>query len=133
MGKATRDTYRLEISLPGLPPLQRAGSGGGHWRKRWAEGREWKRRVLWATVGEVPEAPLERARVTCTRHSAQEPDRDNAHAAWKPLLDALVTARILTDDDPEHLELVVRWELAPRGQGRVTLVVEDIGRGEVQV
>jgi Holliday junction resolvase RusA-like endonuclease len=117
-------TYRLRLEIPGLPPLQSAGARS-HWAKRWRENRDWSKRVAWATTGQRPPRPLDRARIVCTRYSPTEPDYDNLVASFKAAgLDALVRAGVLRDDSPEVVTVAYAWAQAPRGQGHITIEVE---------
>ena len=120
-------SYLLEFELPGLPALQVAGSGGGHWRKRHADARRWKDAVRAVVLGDhyVPDKPLERVRMRCERYSTREPDWDNLVASFKPIRDALVEIGVMVDDKPSVLIACEhRWGKAKRGEGRIRVRVE---------
>ncbi len=54
---------------------------------------------IWAEVyGKLPPKPLQRARVAITRHSHRMLDFDGVVGSMKPVVDALVTNKILSDD-----------------------------------
>jgi Holliday junction resolvase RusA-like endonuclease len=67
--------------------------------------------------------PLARAHVVVTfiYHSRRHvQDRDNLYARCKCLVDAL-KGLLLVDDDPAHLELVVRQQLGKERGVRITI------------
>jgi hypothetical protein len=116
-------SYKLELTIPQLPPLQ-AANGRKHWRVRWREEQTWKQRVQWAALARgTPEEPVRRARIVCTRLSTQQPDGDNLATSFKPCLDGL-KGLVIVDDSPEHVTVSYGWERAKRGQGGVRIVVE---------
>jgi hypothetical protein len=93
-----------------------------------------------ATVGRRPSAPLARAAVTIERHCTGTLDKDNLYGGAKPLVDVLLTPRLLTirngkplvlhkrglgflqDDSPDRLELTVCQVKAKRGQPQRTVI-----------
>lgn len=131
----------------GAPPKSGNRALRQHWAARRREAAAWRARVLAAVqaderrAGYVPRAsPCDRRRVVIRWTAPRPLDADNALAACKPIVDALLARRwrrrkvgqkmvavevpgavpLLWDDDPAHLVL----EYAPvRGRGR-SLVVE---------
>lgn len=75
--------------------------------------------------------PFASAKVEIVRHSSQEPDRDGLFGSVKPILDALQVASkrhpygayIIENDDPDTIDLTVRWEKASPRKGKVTVLV----------
>lgn len=120
----------LDLTIPGLPPINTAGPhGGSHWARTTTK-RQWEGKVCAAVLealGRWPAQPLSRARVTITRASTREPDYDNLTQGGKFILDGLVKAGVLVDDSPavvgrpEYL-----WERAPRGMGSVRIQVQAV-------
>ncbi len=98
----------LEIEIPrtfaSLNDLLRM-----HWRHRHRNCQMWQEEIWMALVGkERPMRPFQKARVSIHRRGrGRGLDPDNLVGAVKPILDALRYARILVDDTPEHVELVV--------------------------
>lgn len=115
--------YRLEIEIPGLPSSMNARLT---WRERYQENKKWESDVGWVTKGRLPPAPLARAKVTCIRCSSVPADTDNIAAGFKPIIDALVTFRVLVNDKKENIgQPDYLWEKATRKQGRVRVIVEE--------
>lgn len=119
--------YRWEGSVRYVAPMNTSA-----WRRHWSaamrERDQWQRLVAFAFPSFArPAAPLPRARVTITRVSSapRHPDPDNLAYASKPILDALVSLRILADDGPE-IERVWRWEKGPRGVRETRIFVEEL-------
>lgn len=118
-------TYRLDISLPGLPPMNSADAT--HWRTRRAIRLKWEAAVWHATIGKRPEKPLVQARVTIVRRSTREPDFENLTQGGKFLLDGLVRCRVLADDSPAIIgQPTYLWEKAPPRKGHVSITVEGL-------
>lgn len=55
--------------------------------------------VFWSTRGKLPTAPLQKARIVIVRHSFRMLDYDGLVGSMKPVVDALVTAGVLIDDN----------------------------------
>jgi hypothetical protein len=115
--------YTLTIEIPGLPSINTASNN--HWRVRARHNRKWRHdTILSALAAGLPPEPLWKARVTCTRHSAREPDFENLAHSFKPLVDGLVTGGVLVDDNQQVIgQPEYRWEKAAPRMGRVTLEV----------
>lgn len=118
----------LAFSLPRLTPMMnRSGRGGGHWqaRKEFNEIRDdarWLAHHLW-----MRRPALERAHLKLTRHSASEPDYDGLVAGMKAVVDGLVAAGVLTDD---NLSVTgpweCHWEKAKPKQGKIRVEVYEV-------
>ena len=121
--------YRLRLEIPRLPPLQAAGTTGGHWAKRVREKVWWDSQIGWhVRAGGRPAVPLPMANVTMTRHSTMEPDADNLAASWKYPLDALVKAGVIESDKPSVIEFISRWAKAKRASQGVTIEVRSLAK-----
>lgn len=124
------ERYSLEVVIDELPELPNRLQRK-HWHRIRAHATKWHWLVRHAVARKAPPTPLERARVTMVRHSKQEPDRDNRWAAWKPVLDGLIHAKVIVDDDEAHCEFHGGgWEEKPRGKGYVTISVEEMSGEE---
>jgi hypothetical protein len=116
-------SYSLKIEIPGLPSINTASNN--HWRVRARHNRKWRHdTILSAKAAGLPPEPLWKAKVTCTRHSAREPDFENLAHSFKPLVDGLVTGGVLVDDNQQVIgQPEYRWEKAAPKKGRVTIEV----------
>lgn len=90
--------YRLEFSLLGLPKGPNS-SFGIHWAIKARERKKWREQVVIACIGKAPPIPLSKCAIQCTRVSKKEMDYDNMVASFKPVIDGLVDAKIIKDDD----------------------------------
>jgi hypothetical protein len=119
--------YRLEFSLPGLPKTTNAKRGFGHWAQYYRESKKWKRVLLPYLTSKKPPEPLQKAKLTLSRCSSQQPDFDGLVSSFKHIIDALVEAKILIDDrmdvvgQPNYL-----WFQVPRDKGYIRVVVEEL-------
>lgn len=112
----------LEMELAGLPMLRRDTK---HWRVRHQETQHWRTMVRGHLEAAWLGRELGQARLTLTRYSARCPDADNLAVSFKPVVDALVHWKVLADDNPDIIGTPeYRWEKAPRGEGRIRVVVE---------
>lgn len=118
--------YVFEFELKGLPRMSNSLLRG-HWRSRIAYTQRWKYQVRLACLGEEPKVPLERAKLTLTRCSTNEPDFDGLVSGFKSIVDGLVEARILANDKQANIgQPVYLWEKAKRGMGQVKIKVEEV-------
>jgi hypothetical protein len=77
------------------------------WRARHKWNLEWDS-YLWAeTRGKLPKVPLARAKITLVRHAHRMLDFDGMVASFKPVIDALVTVGVLSDDS---WKVTGKWE-----------------------
>lgn len=89
--------YNLHLEIPFLPKSLNKKLR----RNRFVNDRENKSwdTYLWAKCQQgKPRAPLARAQITLVRHSHRSLDFDGLVGSLKPVVDALVTAGILSDD-----------------------------------
>ena len=99
----------MTITIPGVLPSSNAVMRW-HWTRRARLWREWSRAV-WAATRATPRtrSVQDPVAVEVVHHRARLLDPDNAVAAAKPLLDALVAAGLVYDDSPRYLtSLAVR-------------------------
>lgn len=107
-----------EVRIPYLKvdgfPLVGLNGAGGLLRMHWTRRKRYTEAV--AAIVSTPRgrpAPFQRSggKVSVSIHRAYKAkpmDADNLHATAKPVLDALVKARIIPDDSPDVIELVVK-------------------------
>ena len=115
--------YRLELTVPGLPPMNTATT-----RRHWSHGAKvavrW-RQIIAALVGrKKPAVPLPFATVILTRCSSVEPDYDNLVISFKPVIDAFKHAGVIAGDGSEHLLRHYFWNFAPRGKGQLHILLQ---------
>lgn len=120
-------TPLLTIELPGLPPLLL--NSRMHWRKLHQQRSEWKFWVRIAVKGHDRRAgkitaPLDRARLVCTRYSATECDYDNLASSFKWILDGLKESGVIVDDKRSVIGVPdYRWEKARPKQGKIRVEI----------
>ena len=102
--------YRLHLELKQLPEsLNRALRTHAHSRN--AKGKAWDCLIAVETSRHRPPEPLRRARITLVRHSHRMLDFDGVVGSLKPVVDALIAAKILADDS---WNVLGRWEVDQR-------------------
>jgi len=105
----------FDIELP-LPPSQNQLL-----RMHWARRSKLKKEYAWLICADkqrlawiADNGHATKYHVTITRRSCGvEPDPDNLKASAKLILDALVDAAIIPDDNPHVITLGVYWQKAP--------------------
>jgi Holliday junction resolvase RusA-like endonuclease len=132
--KRMPDKYSLELTINDLP--QRINQApGAHWTARYAESKKWLRLVTTAMIAfkiNPPKEPLRRAELKLVRYSSRCPDYDGLVQSFKPVIDALKKTKIIFDDNmkvigaPEY-----EWVEAPRGKGKIEIIVREILHDEV--
>jgi len=118
--------YELEINM--LPPVEYSLNSRVHWSQRYRAGREYGQAVFFmaidkrnrALAGKEPLPVFGQARLELTFvfPEGRIRDADNLIARFKPGLDALVRAEVLTGDDLGRLiigpvTVIVDKEMAP--------------------
>lgn len=94
-----------------------------------AEARRWKSLVTSHVVlsGGRPKTPLKKAKLTLIRYSSTEPDADGLISGFKHVVDGLIVAGVIENDRMGNIGIPdYRWERAPRNQGKIKVVVEEI-------
>lgn len=99
---------------------------GEHWAKKSAKRKHWAWLVRAARLEarEFPAEPMQRARLTITRHGRRICDRDNLIGGTKILTDCLVREGFFVDDSPAHLETIVNQALTKNP--RTTVWIEAL-------
>lgn len=98
-----------------------------NWRTKHGQAKKWKQLVFIAVSKHIPDKPFMKAKLTLTRFSAKRPDFDGLVAGFKPVIDGLVEAGVITNDDfsvvgvPEYLH-----EIMPPKKGKIKIKVEEL-------
>lgn len=90
--------YRLDLTLHSLPDSLNKGLRG-HRMKYFAKNKRWDFLILGMVRGRLPAKPLEKARITIVRHFWRTLDYDGLVGSMKPVVDALVSAGVIVDDN----------------------------------
>lgn len=91
-------------------------------------------RLAAAFRAQLPNAsgtPFGSAKVEIIRYSSKQPDRDGLYGSAKPILDAMQVASkrhpygayVIENDDPDTIDLDVRWEKCSPRAGKVIVLV----------
>ncbi len=117
--------YELKIKLMGLPKTQNA-LNTMHWAKKSAHAKKWKRDVKLQCWSHLPPQPLRHASLKLIRASSRQPDYDGMVGSFKCLIDGLVEAKVLANDNPDvvgrpHYE----WRRVAAKEGHVLIEVSD--------
>lgn len=118
IGKRTIKTRRL-------PPSANARMC---WQERARWNREWKEQTVWEIkASKIPTRLMTRIALTIYDKAIRCTDRDNLVAAMKPVIDALVAAEVIPDDDPSRIVSInTSWVLAAhKSEQSLILDIED--------
>jgi hypothetical protein len=115
--------FRLSITLHSLPDSLNKGLRG-HRMKYFSKNKKWDLLIFGMVRHQLPPKPLEKARISIVRHSWRQLDYDGLVGSMKPIVDALVTAGVLADDNWNVTgPWVVDQQFRPKKDGPL-LVVE---------
>ena len=121
-------TYSMHFELPGLPATTNSARGKfTHWKKRYAHDVSWKKAV-WAMVFKSgkPMDPLPKAKIRLVRHSSSRPDYEGLVSTFKPILDGLIEAKVISNDTFDVIGIPeYTWEKAAAKQGKIEVFVEE--------
>lgn len=91
--------YRLELTLHCLP---KSLNKKLRWGAKWSnikENRGFDFLIMGMVARQLPPEPLKKARISIVRHSWRTLDFDGLVGSMKPVVDALVSAGVLANDD----------------------------------
>lgn len=130
-GWTLRKEYFLRLEIHELPKMTNVFAGKAHWITA-KERTRWKKLVMSSILPtDIPKKPIERARLTCIRHSSMEPDYDGLVSGFKWPIDALVFHGILANDKMSNVgKPDCSWQKAKKGEGKIIIVVEELKEGE---
>ncbi len=119
--------YKLDIQLHSLPDSLNKGLRG-HRMKYFAKNKRWDLLIFGMVRNRLPDKPLTKARITIVRHFWRQLDYDGLVGSMKPIVDALVDAGVLADDNYKVTgPWIVTQEHRPKSAGPLlTVCVEEI-------
>lgn len=98
-----------------------------HWSVISKESNRWKTLVFYAVAKHRPTEPFKKVKLTLTRYSTRCPDRDGLCGSFKWIIDGLVLAKIITDDNVNVIvECDYKWSKSKLADQRIDVVVEPI-------
>lgn len=117
--------YELLLEIEDLPKTTNS-IGRLHWAIKAREARKWKNYIHLYAGSNKPSKPLQKAKLTLVRYSSKSPDPDGLVSSFKHVIDGLVEAGILIDDNydvigmPKYL-----WSKVKAKEGKITVLVEE--------
>jgi Holliday junction resolvase RusA-like endonuclease len=119
--------YHVIIEISGLPKTVNE-LGRKHWAVKVKHNRKWQEEIFYALQKkERPEKPLEKVVLQFTRYSSMEPDFDNLVNSFKPIMDALVKAKIIKDDKPSIVgNPTYGWQKCKKGEGKIEIEIKEV-------
>jgi len=125
-----RQAFKLTFEIHELPkmPNQLLGS---HWAIRSKHAKKWKLLVQRELIKDdlIFNPPrLKNAKLTLTRFAAgRGPDYDNLALSFKPVIDALVSSKVIIDDTMAVIgKSDYRFEKGKRNEGKIKVEIEEI-------
>jgi len=118
--------YELYLQLPGLPKT--TNGAHGHWRAAASQKKKWRTATKEAAIlSGAPENPLSEARIELVRHSSSRPDYDNLVISFKPVIDGLRDAGVISDDKIANIGVPkYSWKKASPKNGHITISVSSL-------
>ncbi len=119
----------FQFKIPGLPKIPNAN---GNWRVKYGNSKKWRKLAAEAAWGVWSLSkrcgkPLERVKLTLIRGSTRECDYDNLVASFKPVIDGLMDAGVITDDNSKIVcQRQYIWEKAKAKAGYIIVFVESL-------
>lgn len=90
--------YEIKLTFDQLPKSLNV-TLRKHWRAQRSEGKCWDDMVALQCCNKLPDQPLQRVKIRIVRHFWQMMDYDGLVGSMKPVVDALVTAGVMIDDN----------------------------------
>jgi hypothetical protein len=99
--------YQISLTLHSLPDsLNKALRG--HRAKYFSKNKKWDFLIAGICRGKLPPKPLEKARIRIVRHFWRTLDYDGLVGSMKPIVDALVSAGVIADD---NWDVTGQWDV----------------------
>jgi hypothetical protein len=118
--------FRIEFEINDLPKTINA-IGRSHWSIKAKEAKKWKTLVANQIISTGCCKLLFRAQISLFRYSSRCPDSDGLVSSFKHVIDGIVGAGLLPDDSYRTIGMPdYRWEKAPKGKGKIKVIVEEI-------
>lgn len=116
--------YLLELELA-ISPTDSNKILGRHWRAKHEIFERVKKEIFLMTRGNLPNAPLEKFKLSFTRESSKTLDYDNFVASLKCYIDALVLSGIIKDDSWEYIKQI-NTDQKISNERKITIKVEEV-------
>lgn len=114
--------YTLHLALHSLPDSLNKGLRG-HRMKYFSKNKKWDWLIAGMVRDRLPTQPLLKARITIVRHFWRSLDYDGLVGSMKPIVDALVSCGVLSDDNYAVTgPWVVTQEFRPKKDGPLLTV-----------
>jgi hypothetical protein len=118
--------FKLQVKIDGLPPTQNR-LNTMHYMAKARIAKQWREAVMWAVGSCIPSKPIEKAKITITRHSSVEGDGDNYSGGYKNIIDSLRALKILKEDRVSNIgNIQTPWIKARPGKGHIEIQVEEL-------
>lgn len=126
--------YKLCLKINQLPKSLNKKLRSNRFKNN-SENKQWDKLIYLETVKKRPDLPLKKASITLVRHSYRTLDYDGLVGSLKPVVDALVFSRIISDDS---WKVLGRWNVdqkfRPKALGNLLeILVEEINSPEKTV
>ncbi len=116
--------YRLEFEMQGLP--KNPNGSHGHWTAAASIRKKWRKGSFAMALSKKQAKPLDKCSVECIRYSSRASDFDNLVASFKPVIDGLIDAGIIVDDNEKCvISRKYRNELTKPGKGKIKVIVDE--------
>ena len=90
--------YQITLNIETLPKSLNKAFGAGRWGRS-KQNKMFDLMIASMLRGSLPAKPLQKAHISLTRHFYRTLDYDGLVGSLKPVVDALVTAGLLIDDN----------------------------------
>ena len=95
-------------------------------RQHWSKRKQLKKQYYLEILSQKPQKFKGKVNVSLTRYSSRVPDPDGVAGSAKIILDAIVDAGIIEDDNMNIVEnFSVNWQKCKQNEQRTEITIED--------
>lgn len=124
--------YLLEVDIKSVPPsLNQLLSKG--WKFRHFNFLKIKNEIKAKVSGQVPAIPLKTFKLSIHRFATRQLDIDNFVASLKPIIDGLVLAGVIHDDNWTLLNDLEVWQTKVKGKSNQLTRIRVEGKLEEKI
>ena len=112
----------IKIVFYDIPPAELRGNSRAHWRTVRRINRERRDLAKWLALEQLQgKIPFEKSTMIIEFYHSRKIDYDNLHIGFKSSLDGIVDSGLVPDDNPEVLDVELKFHKCKRGESKTVV------------
>ena len=124
----------IKIEFYDIPPAELRGNSRAHWRTVRRINRERRDLAKWLAVEQLKgKVPFEKCTMIIEFYHSRKIDYDNLHIGFKSSLDGIVDSGLVPDDNPEVLDVELKFYKCKKGDSKTIVTFIPIREHNIKV